>query len=44
LSSLPNRGTDTPLAAGSAESYLEVSCSMAQAFEIPTGNRMATRQ
>src|SRR5450759_3355996 len=40
LSSLPIRGAAA--ATGAGESDLEANCSMAQAFEIPTGNRTAT--
>ena len=39
ISSLPIREADAARADGADESNLEVNCSMAQAFEIPTGNR-----
>src|ERR1035438_10230355 len=42
FSSLPIRGADAATAAGANGSDLEVNCNMAQAFEIPTGNRTAT--
>jgi hypothetical protein len=38
FSSLPIRGADAARTDGADESDLEVNCSMAQAFEIPTGN------
>src|SRR3981189_1464640 len=41
VSSLPIRGADAG-AAGAGGSNLEVDCSMAQAFEIPTENWTAT--
>jgi hypothetical protein len=37
------RAADAAMAAGAGESNLEVNCSMAQAFEVPTGNRKMTR-
>src|SRR5258708_12994644 len=39
FSSLPIRGADAARRGGADESGLEVSCSMAQAFEVPTENR-----
>src|ERR1700676_612901 len=39
FSSLLIRAADAAVAAGADGSNLEVNCSMAQAFEIPTGNR-----
>src|SRR5712672_3045937 len=44
FSSLPIREADAARADGADESNLEVNCSMAQAFEIPTGNRKTTRR
>jgi hypothetical protein len=43
FSSLPIRAADAARAEGADKSNLEVNCSMAQAFEIPTENRKATR-
>src|SRR6185312_3433116 len=43
FSSVPIRGTDAATAGGAGESNLETSCSMAQVFNIPTGNRIAAR-
>jgi hypothetical protein len=37
------RGANAAMADGPDESNLKVSCNMAQAFEIPTGNRTATK-
>src|ERR1700687_6199969 len=42
FSSLPIRGAGAATAAVADESNLEVNCNMAQAFDIPTGNRTAT--
>src|SRR5260370_35328816 len=44
FSSLPIREADAARAGGGHEHNLEVNCSMAQAFEIPTGNRKTTRR
>src|SRR5882724_7473327 len=44
FSSLPIRGADAARTDGADESDLEFNCSMAQAFEIPTGNRKTARR
>jgi hypothetical protein len=44
LSSLLIRGADAAMADGTDESNLDDNCSMAQVFDIPTGNRIATRE
>jgi hypothetical protein len=44
LSSLLIRGADAAMADGTDESNLEDICSMAQVFDIPTGNRITTRE
>src|SRR5690242_15224032 len=43
FSSLPMRGRDGRDAAATGRSMLEVSCDMAQVFDIPMGNRKAAR-
>src|SRR5664279_4923073 len=43
LSSLPIRRAKAAPADGVDQSSLEVNCNMAQAFEIPTGNRTGPR-
>src|SRR6266446_8717789 len=44
FSSLPIRGADAARTDGADESDLEFNCSMAQAFEIPTGNRKTAKR
>src|SRR5947208_2037458 len=44
FSSLPIRGADAARTEGADEPDLEGNCSMAPAFEIPTGNRKTTRR
>jgi hypothetical protein len=41
FSSSPIRGTDAATGSGAERLKLDVNCSMAQAFEIPTENRTA---
>jgi hypothetical protein len=36
-------GVDATAADGTGEANWEINCGMAQAFEIPTGNRIATK-